>query len=341
MRRALVALPLVLLAAAAFGVPEAPPEWPAPGARPGLRYLAEFKGKTAPPRRPWYVQLLRGLVGLGPEGGWRRRERAMRLPTGLALHGGSVYVADAGARAVLRYSEAEDKIEWLPRGGRLRLLSPVAVAVAPDGRVFVADSGLGKVFVLSPEGYPAGELAGAAGNLERPVALALAGERLYVSDVARHRVAAFDLSGKFLSSFGARGSGKGELNRPTYLCWDERGGRLFVVDSGNARVQWFAPDGRLLGGFGELGGQPGYLARPRGIALDSGGNLYIADGAFESVQVFDLEGRLLYNLGQEGGGAGQFRLPGGVAVDGRDRLYVADTHNARLQVFQYLAGGAP
>jgi len=339
MKRLLIFIPILLLGASAFGVLEGPLEWPRQSTGSKLRFEYEFRGKLKPPPRPWYVKVLRGLVGLAPQDSIRRRTKKMRLPTGIAIKGSTIYVGDLGAQAVLRYDEVEKKVEWLPKGHSLKLFSPVGIAIAPDGRIFIADSAVAKIFILSPEGRPAGIFAEAGKNLTRPVSLAFASDRLFVSDVKRHRIAVFALDGKLLYTFGKRGAKKGEFNLPSYIHYDSAKERLFVVDSGNFRIQWFSKDGKYLGGFGEVGNSPGFLARPRGITLDSDENLYIVDGAFEAVQVFNLKGQLLMKLGHEGAAPGTFRLPGGIAVDERNRIFVADTHNARVQAFQYLTGG--
>ncbi|TPW20610.1 MAG: NHL repeat protein, partial [Elusimicrobia bacterium] len=211
----------------------------------------------------------------------------------------------------------------------------------PDGRLFVADSALGRVFILDKEGRPAGELRGDPAGLGRPVGLALAEDRLYVSDVARHRVAMYDLAGVFIAAFGRRGGGLGEFNFPTYLWYEAARRRLWVCDSGNFRVQRLTRDGVPDGAVGGPGNRPGYLARPRGVALDSDGHLYVVDGAFEAVSLFDRDGRLLLFVGSAGSAPGEFALPGGLFIDTGDRVLVADTLNARVQILRYAKGPQP
>lgn len=314
------------------------PQWPPGSGEPRLRFIEEYSGLSASPEGGVFLKALRLLLGMGG-----RDPAARRLvnPTGVFARDGVVYVADPGARGVLRYDEARRKAQWLDTGRSLKLLSPVAVSVSSGGRVFVADSALGKVLILEPSGKPLGELRGDPEGLGRPAGLALAGERLYVSDARGHRVSAYGLDGIFLFSFGKRGSEPGEFNYPTYLWFDAASRRLWVCDSGNFRFQFFDPEGKPAGAFGENGDRPGYLARPRGLAVDSGGNVYSIDGAMEALQVFDERGTLLLFVGREGTQPGEFSLPGGVFVDERDRVLVADTFNARLQVFQYLKEGKP
>ena len=59
-----------------------------------------------------------------------------------------------------------------------------------------------------------------------------------VCDLWNHRVQVFELSGKFIGKFGTKGSGMGELNRPTSTAVLSDG-RIVVIDYGNHRVQVF------------------------------------------------------------------------------------------------------
>ncbi len=62
---------------------------------------------------------------------------------------------------------------------------------------------------------------------------------VFVADFYNNRIQKFSSEGKFLVSFGSRGSKPGELNRPTDVAVDDEG-YLYVVDFGNDRVQKFA-----------------------------------------------------------------------------------------------------
>lgn len=331
------ALPLVLLAllwgAAAPPEEAPPPQWPPAPQAARLRWVADIQGpRVAGAGR--VGSFLRLLVGLD-KAGEVAADRLSR-PTGVFARGGTLFVADPGARGVLRYDEADGKGVWWPRETRAKLLSPVSVAGADDGRLFVLDSLLKKVFILDAKGEVTGELEGDPLGLGQPAGVAVSGKKVYVSDVKNHRVAVYGLEGTFLQSFGRRGTGDGEFNFPTYLWFDRTGDRLWVTDSGNFRLQSFDADGRYRSKLGENGNRPGYLARPRGVARDSDGHLYAADAAFDAMQVFDDSGRFLLFVGRAGGGPGEFSMPGGVFVDARDRVYVADTQNGRVQVFQYV-----
>lgn len=315
-----------------------PPQWPAAPAEARLRYVGEIAGpRVAAAGR--LGSFLRALVGLD-KAGEISEDRLIR-PTGICVSSGTVFIADPGRRAVLRYEEATGKGEWWPHSTRQRLLAPVSVAQTPDGRLLVVDSILKKVFILDAAGKIMKELDGDPRGLGQPASVAASDERIYVSDVKNHRIAVYGMEGVFLHSFGRRGTETGELNFPTYLWFDKASRRLWVSDSGNFRVQWFDANGKPLGRLGENGNRPGYLARPRGIATDSDGHAYISDAAFDAFQIFDEKMSLLLFVGRAGGAVGEFNMPGGISIDARDRVYVADTQNGRVQVFQYLKEVTP
>jgi streptogramin lyase len=84
---------------------------------------------------------------------------------------------------------------------------PNAVAIAPNGEIFVSD------------GHNVGR-----GNA---------------------RVVKFTKDGKFIKQWGGHGSGPGQFEMPHALAFDSQG-RLFVGDRGNNRIQIFDQDGNLL-----------------------------------------------------------------------------------------------
>lgn len=326
--------------------------WPSPPAAPRIRHLSVLPSASESVSAPsveheesFFRRAVRFALGVSRDAPPPQRpEPLMRLPTGIWAANGFIYAADPGRGKVVRCEIATGKVTAFPeRRSRRRaeVVSPVGVAAARDGRVFVSDPGAAAVHVLDGAGRRTGGLPPPGGKWIRPTGLALdeGRDRLYVADTGTHRVHAYRLSGERLFTIGRRGVGKGEFNFPTYLWADAERGRLLVCDSMNFRIQIFDEAGKYAGGFGENGNRPGYLARPRGVSLDSDGNIYVVDGAMETVQVFDEKGRLLLFFGVNGSAPGTFSLPGGVFIAPDDRIYVADTHNGRIQSFKYLKGG--
>ena len=83
---------------------------------------------------------------------------------------------------------------------------PSAVAVAPNGDIFVADG------------------HGGASN---------------------NRIVKFDKNGKYIKEWGKKGTGPGEIDIPHALAFDSKG-RLFLGDRNNSRIQIFDQDGNFI-----------------------------------------------------------------------------------------------
>ncbi len=89
------------------------------------------------------------------------------------------------------------------------------------------------------------------------------------------KILKFDKTGKFIKSFGKRGTGPGEFDQPHALAFDSQG-RLFVGDRNNNRVQIFDQDGKYLA-------ETQAFSRPSGVFIDKNDVLYVADSESGSV----------------------------------------------------------
>jgi sugar lactone lactonase YvrE len=85
----------------------------------------------------------------------------------------------------------------------------------------------------------------------------------------------FDKTGKFIKTWGRKGSGPGDLDIPHAIAMDSQG-RLFVGDRQNNRIQIFDQDGKLLDQWTQF-------SRPSGIYIDRNDTIYVADSESESV----------------------------------------------------------
>jgi DNA-binding beta-propeller fold protein YncE len=334
--RTLWVVPLVALAASGCGtspslgaakeISAERPVWPKPPDPPRIRYLRSVAGpEDLGVERSFWRRIIDFVSARGP-GHFVR-------PTGVAEHDGVLYVADPGARALWILDPGRGRFVKLAQVGEQALVSPVAVAVRPDGAVFLADSGLKKVYLIDRAGRLL-RIAAQAG-LARPAGLAYdaARGRLYVADSANHRIDVYGPDGALLRRWGRSGNRDGEFNYPTYLALDASG-NLLVTDALNFRVQAFDREGRFRWKLGRHGDGSGDFAAPKGVAADGEGRLYVVDALFDAVQIFGPDGKLLLGFGQQGTRAGQFWLPGGIFVASRDEIYVADAYNQRVQVFQ-------
>jgi DNA-binding beta-propeller fold protein YncE len=305
--------------------------WPAPPAQPRIRFVHTVAGPADLGIRPSFWQRVGGLLA------GREPETFVR-PAGVASRDGVLYVADPGGPALWILDARASRSLRVENVGGQRLVSPVAVALAPAGQVFLADSALARVFRLDGAGRAIGTLTHP--DLRRPAGLAYdaARDRLYVADSAAHRIFVFAGRGQPVGEIGRRGTAPGEFNFPTHLALAPDGG-LLVTDALGYRIQRFALDGTPAGHFGRHGNTAGDFASPKGVAFDSQGHIYVVEALFDAIQIFDRTGQYLMGFGDRGGGRGQLSLPGGLFIDAEDRIYVGDAYNARVQVFQYLRGG--
>jgi sugar lactone lactonase YvrE len=333
-------LPLILAAGCAGHEPLEPfaetgPVWPEPPDSPRVQFVGEFTRPSELGIRPSFWSRVVSLT-TGPQ----QDQLVKPMAVAVAEQANIIYVADPGAGCVHRYNLRSGKYRQLRLAGEAALLSPVGLAVSPDGRVFVSDSQLAMIFVAEADDKVLTPMQ-LDTPLQQPTGLAwdINSEHLYVVDTKAQTIRRYTSAGELLDEYGQRGEQAGTLNFPTYL-WQDNDRNLLVSDSLNFRVQQFSHDGRALGQFGKVGDATGALARPKGVAADSFGHIYIIDSLFHAMQIYDGDGRFLLAVGQQGQGPGQFWLPAGVFVDDKDTIYVADTHNSRIQVFRYV-GGAP
>jgi sugar lactone lactonase YvrE len=83
------------------------------------------------------------------------------------------------------------------------------------------------------------------------------------------RIVKLGSDGKFIKSWGKKGTGPGEFSYPHGLAMDSAG-RLLVADRENNRIQIFDQDGKFLEEWKQFG-------RPSGIFINKNDFLYVAD----------------------------------------------------------------
>jgi basic membrane lipoprotein Med (substrate-binding protein (PBP1-ABC) superfamily)/streptogramin lyase len=223
---------------------------------------------------------------------------------------------------------------------------PMAVAVARNGLIYVADTGSHRVLKCTAAGV-CSAFAGVSGSngsdathLDRPagVAVDLAGN-VYIGDRNNHRVQKCTPAGictTFAGVTGESGSNDTHFSGPMGVTVDSSG-NVYVADAWNNRVQKCTAGGScstFAGVTGAWGSDFAHLGEPRDIAVDAQGRVYVADIANNRVQVFDVNGAYLTTIGGSYGiRSSELRNPSGVDVDSLGNVYIVDSTNHRLQKF--------
>ncbi|MDH5764975.1 MAG: 6-bladed beta-propeller [Gammaproteobacteria bacterium] len=228
-------------------------------------------------------------------------------------------------------SSFRDSLLGKPTKAGRQLKKPYAVHADNKGRVFVADSGWGKVLVFD-ENNKAFSVWGTNGNglLTKPLGLTSDSQgNVYVTDSVKQRVVVFDPNGEFLTAMGK----KGELTRPVGIAVDDERNRVYVVDSKAHHIVVYSKTGELIEILGKRGTEPEEFNWPTNIALDKSGNLYITDSMNFRVQILKPDGTLHKVFGENGDGRGQFVRAKGIAVNSLNHIYVTDAAFNNIQIF--------
>ncbi|NNM26983.1 MAG: hypothetical protein HKO59_13525 [Phycisphaerales bacterium] len=246
---------------------------------------------------------------------------------------GRVYVVDKTAR-VQRYGlDGTPQIQWqMPAREQGK---PTGVSVAPDGRVFVADTHYYRIIAYTADGEEVlrfGSYGKGPGEFIYPTDIAFGPEgRLYVAEYGGHdRIQVFAPDGTYEFEFGSLGNGPGEFSRPQSIEFDPGGTELFITDACNHRILVTDPRGRPLRQIGAPGNGLGELHYPYGLTFLSDGTVLVAEFGNNRLQRFDPDGTPRGLYGTVGASAGALRYPWGVSSVGGS-VYVLDSGNNRVQ----------
>jgi sugar lactone lactonase YvrE len=265
-------------------------------------------------------------------------------PNGVAIDSnGNSWVTDSGHNHVLEFNSKHEFIRVVGSAGSGsgQFKSIGGVAADASGDVYVVDQGNDRIEEYSSNGTllsTFGSSAPGNGQLIAPYGIAVdSSGDVWVLNAGftapeGGHVVEFSSSGAFISQFGSRGTGPGQLLIATGLAFS--GGNLYISEAAPQRVQEFTTSGTFIRQFDLPGVAPGQSQLPYGIASDPNtGNLFVSDAAANRVQEFNPEGGFIQSFGSFGSGAGQLSYPEAVAVDSHSAVFVADTRNKRIGVW--------
>jgi RHS repeat-associated protein len=303
-------------------------------------------------------------------------------PGGIAVGpDGSLYIADVNNERVRRVGP-DGTITTIAGNGSpgfsgdggpataAQLYKPRAVAVGPDGSLYIADGfnyrvrrvgPAGTITTIAGNGSPGFSGDGGpatAAQLASPAAVTVGSDgSLYIADAENGRVRRVGPDGTIttVAGNGSPGfSGDGgpataaRLTAPTAVTVGSDGS-LYVTDNGESRVRRVGPDGTIttVAGNGQLGfsgdGGPATAAKfdsVGGVAVGPDGSLYIADLLNRRVRRVGPDGTITTVAGNgqsgfsgDGGLATAAKLydPRGVAVGPDGSLYIAGLRDGRVR----------
>ena len=163
-----------------------------------------------------------------------------------------------------------------------------------------------------------------------------------VADTMRDRIQMLDTSGRFVRTFGQRGTGPQQFNNPhesshlnrRFAPSSAASSLLLVADTENKRMAIWSADGRQAISHVYLG------SAVDDVCVDLNGLVYASATQWTSeVKIYDLRRSgaesLLQTLGNTSGSdSNQFHWPRGMCVDDTNTLIVADHFNHRIQFFE-------
>jgi sugar lactone lactonase YvrE len=222
-------------------------------------------------------------------------------------------------------------------GGKVlfQLAQPYGMAVDSKGKVYVADSKVGAIFIFNTETRDVEMIKNKSeAHFVRIIGLAMDdNDRLFVSDPGLRHVLVFNAQHK------AEEVITDSMVEPSGLAIDTQNRLLYVSDINQDQILVYDADSFKLKRKIGTGGKnhelttPGDFAKPSGVAVDKEGNLYVADTLNNRIEIFDADGQFIRAWGKNGDGPGYFARPKGVAIDSDGHIWVADGVQDRVQVF--------
>jgi uncharacterized protein (TIGR03437 family) len=243
-----------------------------------------------------------------------------------------------------------------------QLDSPMGVAMAGSGVLYIADTGNnrirmvaanGMIFTLAGNGnasfYGDGGL-GAFASVHAPQGVAVDNNGdVLLADTGNQRIRSITPDGTIHTVAGNGGQGysgdggaatSAQLNLPAGVAVDVAG-NIYVADTGNNRLRAISPLGNISTVAGN--GTGSVFSAPRGVAVDAAGDLFIADTGHNQIREIPSGGQLTTIAGTgnccysgDGGSptAAALNLPQGLAADASGNLFIADSGNHAVRAIE-------
>lgn len=241
------------------------------------------------------------------------------------------------------YDEGLIELEPLATIQNIGLSGPKGIAIAPDGSLYIADTGNNRILQISKELKIINQWGSEGinpGEFNQPWGIAIdQNGDVYVADTWNHRIQKFTAGGEFITSWGHYGQGDSVES-----FWGPRGiavgpnDEIFISDTGNKRVAIFNSGGAYISEFGSAGYLLGQIDEPVGIAISQKtGKLFLADTWNQRVQIFEEDSEsgffAVYSWDIDGWYGQSLDNKPYLTIDAKDNVILADPEGARIIIF--------
>lgn len=216
--------------------------------------------------------------------------------------------------------------------GALPLSHPAALALDPDGNLYLADTGNHRIIKSDAQGRLLREAGGFGfGNeqFDRPVDLwAGNGLDVFVADYNNQRLQRYDKDLNFISSYSSGDFWEENLRfgYPAAVALSPQG-ELFIADHEFKRLLRFDAFGKPKASFADFNWGEGGIERPAKILISARGEIFVSDSMRQAVMIYDAFGNFTGKLGE-----GLLERPCGLA-EWRELIFVADRSRRRIAGF--------
>lgn len=273
-------------------------------------------------------------------------------PVGVAVSpdGSRVYVSESGGERLVKVFNRDGELlgSFAPPGTTALERSPVYIAVASDGRVFVSDRLQDAVFIYDEDGNYIDSILSPDMSLSKYLDQHMGGMMPDGTSFYYNNM-------KEMVNLTQPGETEQALPAPNLALWDPLGvrfdqaGNLLVTVVTDHTVRTF-PAGNLhpdalvnFGGqtsmFGSFGQEAAQFNFPNIAVTDSQGRIHVSDGNNGRVSMWDAQGNFLLYYGR-GTGDESLSLPRGTWIDDRDRIHIVDAVGHAVRVYD-VSGDEP
>ncbi|MGA0934796.1 MAG: peptidyl-alpha-hydroxyglycine alpha-amidating lyase family protein [Pseudohongiellaceae bacterium] len=273
---------------------------------------------------------------------------ALTLPAGFVFSRVSGIVIDDNGSMIILHRGEDPLLEFDAAGNFVRAFGPRdtwtfahGLRLDPQGNIWVTDIGTHTVVKMDRTGNILMTLGTSGQNglwdessnshfFDQPNDIAFDSDgNFYIAQGhvrGEPRILKFDRDANFVTLWGTRGEGDGELAVAHAIEIDDQD-RLYVADRENFRVVVYDTEGAVLDEWH-------YSAMACALYLHDDGTMYMTTGFDGEWAILDAEGKVTGSLGRPGDGLGEFGEGHYMVVDAAGDVYIADAVSSKVHLFR-------